>query len=346
MSLRLRWAIVAIVSVLALGATAVVGVLAWQQYELRQSQPSAADTVVADASDPLVAAGRLVFRNTASGEGYGHVASVALGDPTGPRTLGDVACDRVDATASEFSCLRSERGIVPSYTATLYGADGAADAEWPLAGVPSRTRISADGALVASTSFVTGHSYATVGFSTSTSIRSAAGADVSGDFESWTLLIDGQAIAPVDRNYWGVTFIDDETFYATVGLTTSGETYLVRGDLRTRTFTALAQNVECPSLSPDGTRIAFKRVTSGAGATVHWTPAIYDIASGTVTLLPESRSVDDQIEWLDDDTILYGMPRNDTPGDSDVWRLDASGSGEPEIYLEHAWSPSVVRGDG
>lgn len=346
MSLRVRWLLVAIVSVVALGATAVVGVLAWQQYQLRQSQPSAADTVVAGASDPLLAPGRLVFRNTAAGAGYGHVASVGLDDPAGARTIGDPACDRVDATVSEYSCLRSERGIVPSYTATVYGADGAAVAEWPLAGIPSRTRISADGSLVATTSFVTGHSYATVGFSTSTAIRSSAGADVGGEFESWTLLVDGRPVAPVDRNYWGVTFVDDDTFYATVGLTTSGQTYLVRGDLRTKTFTALQDNVECPSLSPDGTRIAFKRVTSGAGATVHWTPAIYDIASGSVTLLPESRSIDDQIEWLDDDTILYGMPRTDTPGDSDVWRLDVSATGEPEIYLEHAWSPSVVRGEG
>ena len=59
---------------------------------------------------------------------------------------------------------------------------------------------------------------------------------------------------------------------------------------------------------------------------------------------PSSRSIDDQIEWLDDDTILYGMPHEGVAGDTDVWMLEADGSGEPEVFIEHAWSPSVVRG--
>jgi hypothetical protein len=35
------------------------------------------------------------------------------------------------------------------------------------------------------------------------------------------------------------------------------------------------------------------------------------------------------------------MP-NDTPGDSDVWALDADGTGEPRMLIPHAWSPAVV----
>jgi Tol biopolymer transport system component len=126
-------------------------------------------------------------------------------------------------------------------------------------------------------------------------------------------------------------------------MTTAGVTYLVRGDIPSRTLETLAENVECPSLSPDGTRVAFKQVTSGSGPTVHWTPAIYDLATGEVRLLPEQRGIDDQIEWLDDDTILYGLPREDAVGDSDVWMLAADGSSPPELFIEHAWSPSVVR---
>lgn len=329
--------LVILISVAALGGTATVGAVAWADYQARQSAPSGVETTM-----EILAGDRIVFRNTAAGTGYGHVASVPLADPTAARTVGTPTCDRVDATGDLLSCLRIVRGIAPTYTGTLYSAEGAQLATWPLAGVPSRTRISPAGDLVATTAFVTGHSYATIGFSTETLIHTSDGTDF-GNLEDWTLVIDGVQSAPVDRNYWGITFIDDSAFYATAGMTTAGTTYLVRGDLATRTLTALAQNVECPSLSPDGTRLAFKRVTAGSGPTVHWTPAVYTIASGEITLLPEPRSIDDQIEWLDDDTILYGMPRDAAPGDSDVWSLAADGSGEPTTYIEHAWSPAVVR---
>lgn len=341
MTERMKWMLVLIVSTFALGATTVIGVIAWQQYSARAAEPSQAQTTGAD----WAVGDRVVFRNTAAGEGYGHIASVPLKQPSGARAVTDFACDRVDATESEFTCLRTVRGISPSYTATLYATAGDELAEWPLTGIPSRTRISADGTRIATTAFVTGHSYATIGFSTETVIRTEAGENL-GNLEDWTLLIDGEPSAPVDRNYWGVTFIDDDTFYATVGMTTDGVTYLVKGDLRTSTMQTLAENVECPSLSPSGDRIAFKRVTSGSGATVHWTPAIYDVATGEVALLPESRGIDDQIEWLDDDTILYGLPRDDAPGDSDIWQLEADGSGQPEVFIEHAWSPSIVRSAG
>lgn len=339
MTMRAKWITVIVLAVVILGATGIVAALAWSQYQARASAPSAAE--IADGGD-WATGDRIVFRNTASGQGYGHVGSVPLDDPAGARTITDVPCDRVDATAAEFACLRIVRGIAPAYSGAIHANDGTELQSWPLAGVPSRTRISDDGALVATTAFVTGHSYATIGFSTETAIRRAATGESFGNLEDWTLIVDGETSAPVDRNYWGVTFVDDNTFYATAGMTTSGVTHLVIGDISARTLTALAGNVECPSLSPDGTRIAFKRVTSGTGPSVHWTPAIYDITTGSISLLPETRSIDDQIEWLDDDTILYGMP-SDEAGDSDVWRLAADGSGAPQVLIEHAWSPSVVR---
>jgi hypothetical protein len=337
MSRRAAWWLIAAVSAVALALTATFGVVAWAQYRERSAAASAAQL----DEGPELTGARIVFRNTAAGDGYGHVAAVPLSDPGGARTISDPVCDRVDATATAMSCLRTERGIVPSYSATRYGAGGRVEATWPLTGIPSRTRLSPDGRLLATTSFVTGHSYATVGFSTATVIHDADGADL-GNLEEWTLLVDGQVVAAADRNFWGVTFVDDSSFYATAGLTSSGQTYLVRGDIAARTLTAIADGVECPSLSPDGTRIAFKRVTAGQGPTVHWTPAVYDIATGQITLLPETRGIDDQIEWLDDATILYGVPRTDAVGDSDVWALAADGSGDPRVLIEHAWSPAVV----
>jgi hypothetical protein len=336
-SARLTWALVALVSVVALGATAIFGVVAWQQYQQRQAAPSSVETTTSGGSGD-----RVMFRNTASGAGYGHVASVPLSRPDGERTVTDLVCDRIDTTGDDLACLRTERGIVPSYSATVYDRDGKPIEQWPLPGIPSRTRVSGDGSLIATTSFVTGHSYATLGFSTETVIHTRDGESL-GNLEDWTLVVNGQPSMALDRNFWGVTFVDDSSFYATVGLNTLGQTYLVVGDIAARSLTTVAENVECPSLSPDGTRIAFKRVTAGGGSTAHWTPAIYDLSSGDITLLPEDRSIDDQIEWLDDDTILYGMPRTDAVGDTDVWQLDVDGSAAPTMFIEHAWSPSVVR---
>ena len=65
-------------------------------------------------------------------------------------------------------------------------------------------------------------------------------------------------------------------------------------------------DAECPSLSPDGTRVAYKK--RGDRATGEWRLAVLDLATGKETLLAERRSVDDQVEWLDDDRILYGLP--------------------------------------
>ena len=96
----------------------------------------------------------------------------------------------------------------------------------------------------------------------------------------------------------------------------------------------LHENVECPSISPDGTRIAYKRRTGSASDP--WRLTVLDLATMRETPLAETRSVDDQAEWLDDDRVLYGI-------DGAVWVVRADGKGEPSRYLTEADSPAVVR---
>lgn len=337
MTSRARWAWLLSITAITLAIAIGYGVWSFIQYQQRQSAPASV-TLTSGAIDPSVP--HVVFRNTASGAGYGHVAAVPLSNPDGPRQVTEAVCDRVYSAGGTNACLRTNAGIVTTFEAAVYNATWQEERAWPLPGIPSRTRVSPDGEMVASTAFVTGHAYAPAGFSTATVIAKAAGGDF-GNLEDFALIVDGDPIAPVDRNLWGVTFsADGNIFYATAASGTN--TWLVRGDLAKRTLTSIQKTAECPSLSPDGTRIAYKKNTV-PGPNPHWNIAVLDLATNVETVLAETRSVDDQVEWLDNASLLYGLPRAGAVGDSDVWLVPATVGGAPTLFIEHAWSPSVVR---
>ena len=340
MTPRHRAWLLALVTTALLGGATVYGVVAFAGAQQRSAAPSAVDTVADTATDAPHAGQRIVFRNTASGAGYGLVASVQRDDPAGTRELTSVACDRVYATMSAGMCLHIDRDVVTTFRATLTDANWNEIRSLPLPGIPSRTRISADSRLVSSTAFITGESYATVGFSTQTVISGVDGTEY-GSLEDFALLVNGEPVSAIDRNVWGVTFADDDTvFYATAA--SAGQTWLVRGDLTARTLTAIKDTAECPSLSPDGAHIAYKKNT-GTISQPYWGIAVLDFATGIETILPEESNVDDQVEWLDNDTLLYGMQNTATVGDSTVWSIPIDGTSAPRVFIEHAWSPSVVR---
>ena len=140
-------------------------------------------------------------------------------------------CDRLDLAAGHGICLTARRGVFTTYEAILFDADFQARHTLPLSGVPSRTRVSPDGRLVAMTVFESGHSYSSGQFSTRTSIVDFdTGEVVVPDLERFTVLRDGKPIQGVDFNFWGVTFTrDGSRFYAT--LATGGRQYLIEGDM-------------------------------------------------------------------------------------------------------------------
>lgn len=244
-------------------------------------------------------------------------------------------------------CLQTQNGVLTStFTAVLFDSRFQPLARLRLDGTPSRTRISPDGRYGAITVFVTGaaHGYNSVSFSTKTTLIDMAASREVGDLEQFRTTRGGQPFAAKDFNFWGVTFArDSNTFYAT--LMTDKKTYLVRGDVAQRALTVLHQNVECPSLSPDNRLIGYKKRVGGDLAP--WRFHVLDLATMTDRpIVAETRSIDDQLEWLDDGHVMYATTRSSQSAVTDVWVAPVTGPGPARPLLPEAESPIVVRGAG
>jgi uncharacterized repeat protein (TIGR01451 family) len=298
--------------------------------------------VIAETGGAALAANagpKLLFSNL-SGDHNHRVAVVPLESPEGARGMTSLTCQRIHYAAGRGLCL-GEGGVTATAVNGLiaahgyvFGPDFKLGHDVSLGGFPSRVRISPDGRYGATTVFVSGHSYADAGFSTETTLIDLATGAKIGNLEQFTLLRDGRRFRAIDFNYWGVTFArDSDRFYATLG--TGGRTYLVEGSVTERRMRTVRENVECPSLSPDGTRLAFKKRVGGLVRAV-WRFHVLDLPMLTETALTELRSIDDQIEWFDDRQVLYG-------DGSTIWIAAADGSGEPRKFLSQASSPTVLR---
>lgn len=279
----------------------------------------------------------LAFRSLSPKAGRspaGELAATSVAAPGRDRRLSGRICDRLHVTATGGICVGRGDSLLGAYEAQLLAPDGRVRHSIDLSGVPSRARVSPDGRYGATTTFVTGHSYAAPGaFSTQTLLIDMREGKVIADLESFTVARAGRVVDAADVQFWGVTFArDSDRFYAT--LATGGSTYLISGRVSTRTARVIRDNVECPSLSPDGRRIGYKKLVGTKGRT--WRFHVLDLASGTETPLAETRSVDDQLEWLDDGHLLYGEG-------GAIWTVPADGTGAARRYLARADSPAVVR---
>jgi hypothetical protein len=287
------------------------------------------DTAAAEpAAAVTLAPGQLLFRDTATG----RVGAVPLGETTAKPQLSGLKCDRFAVAEQTAVCLAVRPGTLPAITDILVLDDHLAVRHTEtVPGTPSRARVSPDGKRVDWTLFVTGDSYAQTGFSTRAGLYEVDTGRLVKTIEELPVFKDDDRYFAADVNYWGITFAaDGNRFYATLG--SKGKTYLVEADYRRYRGKTLRENVECPSLSPDGKRIAFKKKV-GDGV---WRLSVLDLASRRETELAETRSVDDQALWQDDRTILYGL-------ENAIWAVPADGSGAPRHLLGGAASPAVTQ---
>jgi hypothetical protein len=246
------------------------------------------------------------------------------------RRSGDLACERVYYAGGHGICM----GVAPSgvdYRAQVFDSRLRPVDEIALTGFPSRARVSADGHYGATTVFVSGDSYlqSPTAFSTRTVILDLDSGETVGQLEQFDVTKDGKPFDAVDFNFWGVTFVpgDSSRYYATLG--TGGSHYLVEGDIDTRSMRVLRDGVECPSLSPDGSQIVYK---SRVGDGEHWRLRVLDVEDLVDHAVAETRSIDDQVEWLDDQTLVYAFGSN-------LYTVPANGGEEPQLLVRNASSP-------
>lgn len=281
---------------------------------------------------------QLVFRTMAWGPHRDELATVPADRPDGPRTVSGVKCLRFHAASGTGICLQAVHGgLEDTYRAVVLDAALHELRSFPAAGIPTRARVSPSGHLVAWTVFVSGDSYSGTDFSTRTAIVDTRTWALQDNLETFAITKDGHPYQSHDTNIWGVTFADDTRFYAT--LATGGHTYLVQGDVTARTLTTLHQNVECPSLSPDGTRVAYKKRAPGAPADAPWRLYVLDLRTMAETATAEHRNIDDQALWADDSTLVYALP-----GDfgADLWTTPADGTGTARRLTTAALAPAYL----
>lgn len=275
----------------------------------------------------------------------GTVLVAPIDEPTRARAL-PLRCDRVYFAAKRGICLVDTRtSVYPPAVAIIFDEHARELARFDLAGMPSRARISPGGRYAAATVFVQGDSYdSPLGMSTRTTIMDLATNTLVGELERFTVAREGRPDREAEFNFWGVTFVGDTgRFFATLGA--GSQTFLVAGDVATRSLRIVRAGVECPSLSPDRRRIAYKSRLADGMCRIH----VLDLATMEDRPVAEHRNIDDQIEWRDDATILYGHHEQSIDGSGDtapvnVWSLAIDdATAVPRRFITGGLSPAVVR---
>lgn len=263
----------------------------------------------------------------------GRLYRVGLAPGEAPRQAGGLACERVhENAAGNGLCLAAKRHGF-DYEGIVYGPGRRPRQRFSIPGVPDRARVSPDGRYAGFTAFLSGHTYSAGvrSFSTHTAIVDMRVGKPLFSLDELEVTRGGEPLERADANFWGVAFVDGDRFYATLG--SGGSHYLLAGRVSTRRARVIGERIECPSPSPDGRRIAYKR---RIGKQDRWRLHVLDLDSGRDVALAERRSIDDQPEWLDDASVVYSDDRH-------VYAVPADGSGRPHRLVARASSPVSPR---
>ncbi len=284
-----------------------------------------AELVSATGDVTLTPGNRMLFVTS------GHVASLALapdGTSGGSPVVANLLCDRFHAASGTGLCLRPTNAV--AWSATVVDRNLEATATYPLTGTPVLARVSPSGNLAVWTTLTSG---ATLGgdFSAKTAVVDTRTTSQVDDLSTFTATFKGKPLTGFQ--VWGVSFVDDDRFFATVFA--DGKRRLAEGSMSARTLTAFGVDGTNPEVSPDGTRLAFIH-DAGRGGRGHL--AMMDIASRQVTDLGDQREVADQPAWLGAELIAYVVRAVD--GTPSIWTTSPEATDRPDLLRDAAESPS------
>jgi hypothetical protein len=347
---RYRWIVLIAVALLAVTVSALAIILSGNNSNTESSTAK----LVSAAS--LGRQPFMLFRDTSLNKDYGTMALTSAENPGAEIALTSLNCERIAYAGERGICLSGSRGSLFSSTrAIIFNSRFRTLYSLSLPGYPSRTQVSRNGQYGATTDFVSGDSYASAGFSTRTYIINLRTGKILFDLEQMQVYRNGARFENVNANFWGVTFApDNEHFYATLG--SGNDTYLVKGDVKSQVATVLLAGIECPSLSPNGTQIAFKHRNPGVEVT--WRLSVLNLATMRSHPLAETRDVDDQAAWLSNSTVAYALAETGSASSAsntglsaisagasiatDTWTVPANGGGRPQSLLKGSWSLVLV----
>jgi hypothetical protein len=279
----------------------------------------------------------ILFRNATAGTSFGRIAVAAVA-AVDQRRIAPLSCERVHYAAGWGVCLTTDGRRMPvAHAAVIFDRSFTPRHTVALTGPPIRARVSPDGRRAATTVFESGHSYADAAFSTRTTLIETSSGRPIADLEEFAIERDGRPFKAADFNFWGVTFFrDGDRFFAT--LKTGGQTFLIQGSIDARRAAVVRSGMECPSLSPDGSLLVYKKPIEHD---VGWRLHVLELATGNERALNQiSRSIDDQVDWFDDRQVLY---HDSAEGGTGVWVLPVDGVSPPRLLLSSAYSPAVQR---
>jgi hypothetical protein len=289
----------------------------------------------------------LIFRTLAPPEVHGHVAILPLPPASAPQRVSSLQCARLHYAGGRGVCLVQELfGTVTRHAGYIFDRHLRRGLRIGLAGVPTRVRVAPDGRRAAITTYAEEETPEGERLATDTVIVDLGSARVVADLRHFAIH-DSRHMplaGPVDVG--SVSFTrDGNRFFA--ALTTPTERYIAAGSITEERMTTIRAGLVSEALSPDETRLAVKKL----GPHGFWQLAVLDLQTGTARDLAQgSRSVDDQVEWLDPQHVLY---HDVNEGQTSLWALPIDGVTGPSLLVPNAYcgtvqsglAPSAVRRD-